>query len=179
MAKKEAIPTRDWSDWQHRFSEEALRKVKFGSEEKMRFLEHYGKYGRKADAARAAGVCTETVNQHIKNDPAFALAVIECKALRADRIEAQAWHVAVEGVDEPIVGGEFKDEVVAHKKVYATNILAMLMKQSNPEYREKSELDLNATGGGVLVVPAMLTPDQAEEALKQFADQHQKEPGSE
>jgi hypothetical protein len=58
----------------------------------------------------------------------------------------------------------------------------MMMRRTNPEYRDKSELDLNHNVGGVLVVPARGSDpnngiDQ-KQALQQFAIAHHKEPGT-
>lgn len=178
MARKKIAPSRDWTGWHERFAAAALDKEKFSGDAKAKFLDHFSKFGLKGDAAKAAGVCTQTVNNHIKSDAVFAAAVVECKQWRADRIETQAWHVAIEGVKKPIIGGPDKDQVVAHEIVYATNILAMMMKQSNPEYKEKSEIDLNHAGGGVMLMPAGLTPEQFKQQMDDHNKLHDKEPGS-
>jgi hypothetical protein len=64
-----------------------------------------------------------------------------------------------EGTEEPIIGGQYKDEVVAHKTIFPTNLIAMEARRIEPGFKERSEIDLKG-GGGVLVVPANAAPDE-------------------
>lgn len=134
-------------------------RLKFDDDAKARFLEHFRQFGRMGQAAEAAGVGGNTVRSHLDKDPDFAEAFQDAKDAYRDRVHETAYAVAVEGIDEPIIGGEFKDEVVAYKKVYATNILAMELKRVDPGYKERSEVDMNVRGG-VLVAPAQCSPDE-------------------
>lgn len=156
-----------------------VRRTKFDDKAKERFLKNYAEHFQRGKAAEAAGVCLETVKQHEKNDPEFANAIEACRQAYADRVEAQMVKVAIEGIEEPIIGGKDRDEIVGHKKIIATNILAMMAKRANPEYKEKSELDLNHNGGGVLVVPSRFkSAAETQQAIEEFAADHSKEPGT-
>lgn len=138
--------------WRERF--ENAPAAKFDDQAKAIYLNVLRKTGLKVRSAKAAGVTLTTVQRHIDNDPGFAAAREEALAEYADLIQQHAFKLSVQGVKEPIVGGKDKDQIVAHKEVYATNILAMEMRRTNPEYKERQEIDLNQKGGGVLVVPA-------------------------
>lgn len=166
-------PGKPIANWRKR-----QRRTKLDDAAKERFLKNYGEHFQRGKAADAAGVCLQTVANHEKNDPEFAAAIEACRQAYADRVEAQMAKVAIEGIDEPIIGGKDRDKIVGHKKVIATNILAMMAKRANPEYKEKSELDLNHNGGGVLVVPSR-TSSEAEvaKAFEEFAKDHPTEPG--
>lgn len=166
----------DTTTWRTRMQ---MSKVKFDDLAKMRFLEHVAKTGRLTHAAAVAGVCPQTVGEHRKNDPEFAQAVDIAKAMYADDVHALLTKLA-NGVKVPIFGGEFKDEIVGYKMEYATNLVAMEAKRVNPEYRERSEIDIKGGGlGGALVVPAGITPAEwAAQAAARNAD-HEQEPGTE
>jgi hypothetical protein len=154
--------TIDMSNWREQVRN--LSRIKLDDEQKSIFLEIFSKTNRKTFAAAMAGVTWQCVKNHIDRDPEFAECFEEARNQYADMVERVAREVGQEGIYEPILGGRFKDEVVAHKRVVATNILAMQMKRSNPEYREKAELDLNHKGG-VLVVPAKMS---VEDWVSQF-----------
>lgn len=152
-------------------------KLKFDDVQKGIYLNVLRKTGRKMASARAAGVSAQCVADHIQNDPFFDEAVQEALADYRDIIHKHAYKVAVIGVKEPIVGGEFKDQVVAEKTVYATNILAMEMKRVEPEYKDKSEVALTSNSP-VLVAPAGMTPEEWIASQKALQGT-KKEPGTE
>lgn len=151
----------DWSNWRQRMRTATL---KLDDVAKEKFFEYFAETGMLFNSAYRVGVSVQCIKNHIKNDPEFEEGFAEAKQRYADKIERVAQEVAQTGIFKPIIGGKERDFVVAYERVVATNILAMQMKRSNPEYREKSELDLNVKGG-VLVAPATLSPD---EWVKQF-----------
>lgn len=134
-------------------------KVKFDDEAKEIFLRELAQSDRLHSSSRSAGVCLQTVRNHIDNDPEFAEAVLEAKAAYKDRVLTTMQLVALDGVEEPIIGGQFKDEVVATKRVFATNILAMEMKRVDPAYKERDTVDLNVRGGVLRVRQKMTTEE--------------------
>lgn len=158
----------DQSSWRRRMQESRL---KFDDRAKEIFLEKYAECGLMYVSARAAGVTTQTVRGHIENDPVFADAFEEAKAAYRDIVMAHAYKLSIEGVDEPIIGGQWKDEVVAYKKVYATNILAMEMRRVNPDYKDRADVNLSGNVGGVLVVPARLSVEEWTKAAAEYRDQ--------
>lgn len=152
---------------------------KFDDNAKKLFLAAYVKYLTKTRAARAAGVTLVTVNVHMKKDKNFAAACEAARQMIADRVDETAHHVALEGVLEPIFS---KDGVLlGHKRVFNGNILAMLMRRFQPEYRDKAELDVNH-GGGVLLIPmggpVPTTPEDNQRNGELLAIAHSKEPGT-
>lgn len=151
-------------------------KVKFDDKQKTVYLNHLAKTGRKAMSAKAAGVCLQTVLDHRENDPEFNEAVENALAMYADKVHQLAERL-MEGVDEPIIGGKDKDAIVAFKKVHATNLVAMELRRTNPEYKERQEIDLKSAGG-VLVAPADKSPEQWIEE-QQKLNEARKKPGPE
>jgi hypothetical protein len=172
-AEKRAQTRNDLQGWRKKLQ---LSKVKFDDVQKGIYLNVLRKTGRKGTAAQAAGVCVQTVADHCENDPDFAAARDDALQEFADFIHAHAIKLSVNGVKKPIVGGKDKDEIIAHETIYATNILAMEMRRTNPEYKERQEIDVNQTGS-VLIAPAEMSPA---EWIKQQAEKNKakKEPGA-
>lgn len=169
--EERAAKAAELASWRSKFTNAAM--IKFDDTRKAIYLNVLRKTGLKVRAAQAAGVVLTTVQNHIDNDPAFKAAREEALAEYADVIQQHAFKVSVKGVKKPIVGGKDKDEIVAYEEVYATNILAMEMKRTNAEYKERSEIDLNNKSGGVLVVPAGLDLD---DYIKQEQARNQNKP---
>lgn len=146
----------DQSTWRTKLQ---AARIKFDDAAKERYLTVLGQTGFKSRACMAAGVTRQTVAQHVENDPDFAEAVEEA----LDRYQArfmEHWDELVyEGVEEPIIGGKDRDEVIAHKRVYPINLIAMEARRVEPGFKERSEVDIKG-GGGVLVVPANAAPDE-------------------
>jgi hypothetical protein len=140
--------------WRRKMQESRL---KFDDDAKQRFLDDFAEHGLMWHAANAAGVHVTTVGGHLDNDPEFMQAFQEAKAQYADNIVAHHRRLCLKGVEEPIVGGPDKDEVIAHKVTYPTNLIAMELKRMEPEYKDKTEVDMTVNGG-VLVAPSQMTP---------------------
>lgn len=146
----------DQSTWRHKMQ---AARLKFDDKAKDRYLTVLAATGFKSRAAMAAGVSRATVDNHLEADPDFAEAVQEA----LDNYHArfmEHWETLVyEGTEEPIIGGPDRDEVVATKRIYPINLIAMEARRVEPGFKERSEIDLKG-GGGVLVVPANASPDE-------------------
>ena len=121
---------------------------KFDDDAKRRFLAHYRENGRLTDAAIASGVIYKTARRHIVNDPAFAEEVEDAKMAYRDRISAEVFRRGVEGWDEPVYQ---RGERVGYVRRYSDRMLEIHAKRFEPEYRDKQQVDMNHSGG-VLVV---------------------------
>lgn len=153
-------PIADQSDWRQKLK---ASRIKFDDPAKARYLAELERTGRRGLAARAAGVCNETVARHIKDvDPDFAESVTEAERRYADRICNKIEMEAVEGVlvtKSRIVkadnGEDFEEEV--HREVkFETALRGRILAKLDPSYRENSTLNLNNTGGGgVLLIPTL------------------------
>lgn len=130
----------------------ALRDTRFTDEQKKAFCEAYAIHGVQHKAATIAEIGCTCVRDHLKIDKDFAVLFEEAKLAFQSKVQEVVNLVAFEGVNEPIIGGRFKDQVVAHKKVYATNILAMEMRRTNAEHKENSGTTININTG-VLAIP--------------------------
>jgi len=138
------------------FRKEFLRVVKFDDAAKSVALEMFAKTGRISDAAMIAGVSSSTIREHLNRDPDFLAAWEIAREQYCDHVTALVEKRGFEGIEEPILGGKYKDQVVAHKRVFSDSLAMMHAKRYVPEYREKQQLDMTVTGG-VLAVASSFT----------------------
>jgi hypothetical protein len=132
--------------------------VPFTEERKLRYLYELRRTGKKWLSAEVCGVRIGTVNDHRKKDPEFNEACEEALQLWVDeQVVGALIQRGVHGVEEPIFGGKFKDELVGHKRVYSDAALLQLAKANRPaEFREgaKDTGAYDLSNGGVLIIPA-------------------------
>lgn len=160
----------------------------FDAQAKEIFLNFYREFGMMYKAAEAAGVCGPTVYKHLKDDAEFAAEFEEAKGVFRDKIEQEITRRAMEGVEEYVTTGkglvyvesttEFEEVVLTNPKTgeqsierrpkmvplkqrrFSDPLLMFHAKRHIPEYREKQQLDINHTGGVLLVPAEQLSPDQ-------------------
>ena len=162
-----ANPVADQTGWRRKLQTSQL---KFDDVAKEVFLAVFATHGRKKDAATAAGVGFLTVNNHIKNDPVFAQAYDEALAEYRDKFVKKAiGELAFEGTPimkvNQVTGGTFEE-----RREHPVRLLELELKRIDPSFRDKQEVNLTG-GGGVLVVPAGMTPAEwvADQAKKNEA----------
>lgn len=128
------------------------------------YLETLRTTGRKYDSCAAAGM-SYTWLKKLRQDPEFVGWEEEAMEAYRDAICKEAHRRAVDGWDEPIIGGKDKDVVVTTVRRYSDRLLELLLKRHIPEFREKWEGEVKVTGG-VLVAPA--APASPEEWAKRW-----------
>lgn len=88
-------------------------------------------------ACDACGImAVSTVEHHMNRDPDFEQRFEAAMQRHRDQLYAAAVQRAVHGYDVPIVGGPYKDEIVAYERKYSDSLLALLLKRHIPEFRE-------------------------------------------
>lgn len=169
MAEDRSAPTKsstggprpivDFSDWREDIT---VRRVKFDDVQKKIYLEELAEHGLKGRAARAANVTLMTVDRHRKKDPKFAEQEIEAWQARCDAVRGQIEREALEGHEEKIITGEGDKRQERIKRVYESNIRAMMLKRYDPEYRDKLDVAMTGGGGGVIIIPMRLSREEWE-----------------
>lgn len=124
--------------------------------------------GQRGLAARAADVCSQTVRNHEEDDPEFSSAVQEVLTLRSQRIVERLENEFVEGHFEPIVNKD--GEVVGERKKVETQGRIKVIQRHDKAYRDKQEIDVNQTGG-VLVVNAQSSVEDWVKDARKLKDQ--------
>lgn len=134
--------------WRVRIS---AQRGKFDDEAKARFLEHYAANGRKGDAARAAGVTTKTVWDHVGKDEDFAAAVMAAEEDYESKVMAHVQELVFEGTKKKTF--DRNGNLVSEEQIFPIPLVQMEARRVHEGYREKREMDVKVAGG-VLVAPA-------------------------
>jgi hypothetical protein len=132
-------------------------RIKFDDPSKAIYLAAIAEHGRKGDAAKAAGVSLQTVNNHLENDPDFLAAFEAARISYRDKVVSHAANLALEGIPRKRLDKE--GNTIEEWREYPVRLVELELKFVEPEYREKQVLDVNAAGG-VLVAPATVTPTE-------------------
>jgi hypothetical protein len=102
----------------------------FTPEKRRVFLAALGRFGCITDAARVAGVSTQTVGRHRKKWADFARACETARLQAAGPLEALAWERAVVGAETIVVRN---GEVVEVRKKPSDAMLRLILQASDPE----------------------------------------------
>lgn len=124
---------------------------KFTLKVQLLFCEHLAILGRVTHAARASGISPLTVKATEKNDPNFAEMIGLAQMEYRDRIAAEVYRRAVEGWEVPIIGGQWKDSIVAYERKFSDRLLEMEAKRVDTGYREKQALNIGQSGGVIVI----------------------------
>lgn len=162
-AREQFASMKDW----RRIAQTA--KMKLTDELKVKYCEHLARYGQKAAAAESVNVSTTCIQNNRELDPVFDAMCNEAFAHYADRVHTLAWKL-MDGVKKPIVGGKDKDEIVAYEMVHAVPIVQMELKRVNPEYKDRSEIDMKGNASAVLIAPPNQTPEEWLKATQAAAE---------
>jgi hypothetical protein len=108
------------------------------TDKKQIFLENLAKTGNLSLACQAAAITRRQATMLRKLDSAFANAYDEAMDDAADRLEAEAWRRALEGVVNPVIkaGKPVLDPVTGEAVVirrYSDPLLVMLLKGCKPD----------------------------------------------
>lgn len=145
----------DQSNWRVKLQQS---RIKFDDDQKQVYCQQLAEHGMKGRAAMAADTCRQTVANHMENDPDFAEAVeAALQEYRDMRVEKWIGELAYEGV--LVESFDKEGNCIKTKREYPIRLIELELKRIDPGYRDKQTLDLNH-GGGVMVAPAGMTPEQ-------------------
>lgn len=137
--------------------------VKFNDKLKARFLELFREFGRINRAAEGCGIVPETVLDHRKKDPQFALAFENALEHYRDDLVIEARRRAIQGCER--VRTVTREGEVITEVVYSDRLLEMFLKAHIPDlFGDRQKVDLTVTPGA-LVVPGMMGAEQWEETV--------------
>ena len=135
----------------------------FDAEARQVFLEELAVCGRLHRAAAIAGVRRQTISMHRKSDPEFEEQCQEALEAYRDLVRSTIQRRALEGDLVPIVGrvGRDRDGIIGYQRRYSDSLLVMEAKRIDPEYRDKSTVDVNVRAGVLVIGPSTSTADWA------------------
>lgn len=147
--------------------------VEFTAERKQQFLDlfrsrRYG--GRMYLCAEMVGVTSRTIQAHRKFDPEFNYAYEEAEQAWIDEtLVTPLIDRAVDGVERPIVGGRWKDEIVATERIYSDGLLTTALRSRRVEYRDSAAASAQIGSiGGIMIIPT--SPAAASDWQEQFGE---------
>ena len=142
---------------------------------KAAFLFAVAELGSDQAAADAVGCSVSGLKRHTDAnlscfDPEFTEAWGEAKERFNATLLNAAFSRAVNGWQEPIIGGEFRDEVVAHKPMFSDRLLELLLKRFDPNYRERLQIESNKTVTHIQRLDVSSMPPEARLLVRQLLD---------
>lgn len=146
--------------------------VKFDDALKEKFLQYLSEHGKSALACQEVGIDPSTYHRHIKNDPEFAEAVEETIGILNAKRALQIEREALKGTIRQQFNG--RGELVGETVVYETKLREMILKKSDPSYRETISVDTTVRGG-CLVLPAVVSPSDWEQQYTPIIKEIQRE----
>jgi len=105
------------------------------------FLKEYAEHANVLLAARAAHISRMTVYHWLEHDEDFSFAFNQAKEDAKDVLRAEIYRRAKEGWEEPVYQ---MGNLAGTVRKYDTTLLIFHSKMMMPEYREKTQVDVNA-----------------------------------
>lgn len=146
-------------------SEIRMRREMFDDLAKDRFLREFMKWGRMGEAARAAGVTPQTVNEHMKKDHEFAEAMLFAESYYKDKLISHHQNLVFEGQTKKTY--DRNGNLVSEEQIFPIRLIELELKKHDPAYRDKQEVAVSHTGG-VLLAPAEM--GSIDDWKKRFAE---------
>jgi hypothetical protein len=129
-----------------------MKRLKLTPARQERFLKALAETGNITAAVELAGTSRTRVYELRKVDENFRAAWDEAENSASDKLEAEAWRRAVDGVQEPLVSGgkivrDDDGNPIATRR-YSDAMLTLLLKARRPEkFRERSSVEMSGPGG--------------------------------
>ena len=125
-----------------------MKKLRLTRERQKRFVAGLAETGNVTTAVKMAGTSRTRAYELRKTDQAFAAAWGEAEQAAADKLEAETWRRAVEGIEEPLVSGgklvrDDNGQPVAIRR-YSDQLLIALLRAHRPEkFRERTAVEID------------------------------------
>jgi hypothetical protein len=126
-----------------------------------RFFAKLAERGNVTEACAASGVSRTIAHEYIRGEfpaeyddatkEAWSERLRDAREQAADRLEAEAFRRAVDGVDEPLIGRIAKDQdgIITHVKKYSDGLLTILLKANRPDkFKDRTATELTGKDGG-------------------------------
>lgn len=103
--------------------------------------------GLRIAAADASGLAYNELKQYCRENPDYEALCQEALERYRVRFIREAEARALVGYEKPIIGGQFRDEVVATERVVSDRLLELFLKRGPHEERFTEKQELTVTGG--------------------------------
>ena len=125
-----------------------MKKLRLTRERQKQFVEALAETGNVTAAVRVAGTSRTRAYELRKTDAGFAAAWDEAEQAAADKLEAETWRRAVEGVEEPLVSGgklvrDDNGQPIAIRR-YSDQLLIALLRAHRPDkFRDRAAVEID------------------------------------
>ena len=120
------------------------KRLKFNEGMWAKYCESLEGCGQYIAAADSIGVSYPETFRARKENPDFAALCEEALERYRGQFVSEAQRRALEGYKEPIIGGQFRDEVVAEKTIYSDKLLELFLKRSKDGgFTDKQEVTMS------------------------------------
>lgn len=143
--------------------------VTFDADRRELFLLMYRASGLVYKSAAFAGVCLQTVKNYWEKDPEYKQLCDDALQERLDELEEAVFTRAIDGVEEPVIGGKDRDTVVATVRKYSDSLATFLLAHKRPEFSNKLQIDANIRGGVFVMPSAPQTSEDWEQSMGEKA----------
>lgn len=111
---------------------------------KKKFLEVLREQANVSQACRAVDIPRTVAYDEKERDSEFAEQWEQAREAAIDRLEAEAWRRAHDGVDEPVF---YQGDRVDYITKYSDRLMELLLSANRPDkYKQRWQGDLNASG---------------------------------
>ena len=124
------------------------------------FLAAYAQHANVMLSAKEAGVARQTVYEWLEHDEPFSFAYNQAKEDAKDTLRAEIYRRAKEGWDEDVYQlGKYAGTV----RKYSDLLIIFHAKMLMPEYREKSQIDVNTNTSAVEIYKIRIPDNERDE----------------
>jgi len=152
--------------WRERIKR--ARGVSFDDAAKVEFLEALRLSGKIVIACKHCGIDRRTILRHREKDAEFETAVDLMMELHAMDIVQRLETDALEGFHNDVYNMKTGD-VIGSKLTMETPLRVALLKRFDPEYKDRSQVDMNV-GGKVIAMPPEMSNDEWDVAAEAALD---------
>lgn len=138
---KQAMPGRHWGHERMAWTQQVTADV----------LNHIVNYGVLCHACLSQGVSYRTFEALVKDYPGLKVIKEEAQALYRDKVSRAVHNRAIVGWLEPQF---YKGQFCGYVRKFSDRMLELQAKRVEPEYRDKSAVDVNVKGGVLVVNPS-------------------------
>lgn len=123
-----------------------MKLIRWTPEAKAKFIATLSRLGNVTLAAEECGLSRSWAYDLRKEDEEFAAEWDAAELEAADRLEAEAWRRAVDGIEEPVYQ---QKELVGHVKKYSDTLLVTLLTAHKPDkYAKRTKNEHTGANGG-------------------------------
>lgn len=142
-----------------------------------RFFAKFSERGNITEACKASGIARCTVYEYRDgkvpegvDGAAWKARFAEALEESMDRLEAEAYRRAVEGVEEPLIGRVAKDQdgVITTVRKYSDGLLTLLLKAHRPDkFKDRVANELTGKDGGPIQTQKVIAIPVIEEGAEE------------